>query len=134
MNAAIPLQHPAPAAVDDQVRLVRKQSNLGIASFLIALGLPLLVLALLAILFVLQGRIENEAFTDSIVIIGASIAGFIGHLVGLTLGVAGALQKQRKRLLAVLGIVFNSVPMLLAATVCILFVAFLIHPFPLGPK
>ena len=114
--------------------LVRRHSKLGVASLLIALGLPLLFLVVFAIMILLQGQIQNAAFTNFVVMLGASFVGTIGHLVGLVVGVVGALRKENKKLLSVLGIIFNSVPMLFAAIVSIVFVAFLIHPFPLGPK
>lgn len=134
MKEAIPLQQPETAVAQDQSPPLRKHSKLGLSSLLIALGLPLVLLALIMILFLLQVGIANEGFTYFVVILGASIIGGFGHLIGVVLGIAAASRKQNKKLLPTLGIIFNSVPMLLAAIVCILFAAFLIHPFPLGPK
>lgn len=79
-------------------------------------------------------RIDNEAFTYFLMILGGSAAGVVAHIVGPSLGIAGARRKQNKKLVSVLGIVFNAMPLLLAVIICILLVAFLLHPFPLGPK
>ena len=46
MNAAIPLQYAAPPVPGYSSALVRTHSKLGLASFQIALGFPLLLLVL----------------------------------------------------------------------------------------
>lgn len=129
MNAAIPIESRASDAA-----YVRAHSKAGLASLLIALLFPLLMWSIVLILLVLQVQIESEGFTYFLMILSGSIAAVIAHLGGLIMGVVGVRNKQRKKLLSVLGIIFNTLPLLLAAVICILFVAFLIHPFPLGPK
>ena len=125
MNAAISIEDSA---------YVRTHSRLGLVSLLIAILFPLLMWAIVLILLLLQVRIENEAFTYFLMILAASISGVIAHLTGLVLGIVGARNRARKKLLSVLGIIFNTIPLIFAIMVCIIFVAFLIHPFPLGPK
>jgi hypothetical protein len=117
-----------------QVETVRTHSQAGLVSLLIALLFPLLMWSLFFILLVLQVRIENEAFTYFLMILGGSISGIVAHLTGLVFGIAGARNRARKKLLSVLGIVFNSIPLVFAAIVGVIIVAFMIHPFPLGPK
>jgi len=129
MNAAIPVESRASDA-----GYVRTHSKAGLASLLIALLFPLLMCSIFLIVLVLQLQIENEAFTYFLMILSGSIAAVIAHLSGLIMGFVGVRNKQRKKLLSVLGIIFNTLPLLLAGVICILFVAFLIHPFPLGPK
>jgi ABC-type dipeptide/oligopeptide/nickel transport system permease component len=129
MNAAIPVESRA-----SDVGCVRTHSKAGLVSLLIALLFPLLMCSILLIVLVLQLQIENEAFTYFLMVLSGSIAAIIAHLSGLIMGVVGVRNKQRKKLLSVLGIIFNTLPLLLAVVICLLFVAFLIHPFPLGPK
>ena len=129
MNASIPVENRASEA-----GYIRTHSKAGLVSLLIALLFPLLTCSIFLIVLVLQLQIENEAFTYFLMILSGSIAAIIAHLGGLIMGVVGVRNKQRKKLLSVLGIIFNTLPLLLAAVICILFVAFLIHPFPLGPK
>ena len=134
MDAATPIQYHIPAMPQDSALPVRKHPKFGVASFLIALGFPPLLFALFAILYLLQGRIESEAFTDFLIILGALFVGLIVHFVGLALGIAGASQKECKKLFAILGIVVNGILVFLAVAVCLLLMAFSTHPFPLGPK
>lgn len=70
----------------------------------------------------MEGRVDHEKVSkfDWFTICCLIIGGPIIHFVGLILGIAGAFQKQRKRLFAVLGIVLNGILVLAAATVCIL--------------
>lgn len=125
MNAAIPIETRP---------FVLTHSKFGLASLLIAVLFPLLMWLTFLILLVLQVRIENEAFTYFLMILAGSITGVLAHVAGLVLGIAGVRRKQNKKLLSVLGIILNVIPLVFAAIVGILFVAFLIHPFPLGPK
>lgn len=91
-------------------RLEAPHSGLGIASFIISLlgGLTAFVTVVLAGLMASgpRGMDENspEAFA-----VGCTIFGVIGLiLVGLALGVAGLFQQERKKVFAVLGVVFNA--------------------------
>jgi hypothetical protein len=101
---------------------IRKSSKLGVTSFLMALGFPLFLLMLFAISLVMEGRMDHEKaskfdwFTICCLIIGGPIV----HFVGLVLGIAGAFQKERKRLFAVLEIVVNGLLVISAIIICIL--------------
>src|SRR5207302_2799213 len=108
--------------------LVRKHSKLGIASFLVALGFPLLLLVLFVIPAVGYGRIDNQKDDEIflIVIIFGGLGAPIIHFVGLVIGIAGAFQKERKRLFAILGIVLNGILVLLLAISWILFFGWLV--------
>ena len=103
-------------------------SKLGIASFLIALAFPSLLLLLLAIPAVGYGRIDNQKDDEIflIVIMFGGLGGPIIHFVGLVIGIAGAFQKERKRRFAILGIVLNGILVLLLAISWILFFGWLI--------
>ena len=102
--------------------VVRRPSKIGVASFLMALSFPVFLLILFAISLAMEGRIDHEKvgkfdwFTICCLIIGGPVI----HFVGLVLGIAGALQKERKRLWAVLGIVLNGLLVISALTICIL--------------
>jgi hypothetical protein len=102
--------------------LIRRASKLGVTSFLMAIGFPLVLLLLFAISLALEGRIDHEKVSkfDWFTICCLIIGGPIIHFVGLVLGIAGVFQKERKRLFAVLGIVLNGLLVISAAIICIL--------------
>jgi len=102
--------------------LVRRTSKLGVTSFLMALSFPLFLLLLFAISLAMEGRIDHEKVSrfDWFTICCLIIGGPVIHFVGLVLGIAGAFQKERKRLFAVLGIVLNGLLVISAVTICIL--------------
>ena len=89
--------------------IARKTSRLGKASFMIALGIFLLVIASLVVMLLFSLNGSKAAST----IIGISLVGWIfapaGHLVGLILGVVDVCRKNSKKLTPVLGIVGNAV-------------------------
>ena len=62
MNGALPPKQPTPS-MPHQPPPVRKHSKLGMASLVIALGLPLLFFLVFWIVILLQVRIANEGFT-----------------------------------------------------------------------
>ena len=87
-----------------------------------ALSFPLFLLILFAISLAMEGRIDHEKVSkfDWFTICCLIIGGPVIHFVGLVLGIAGAFQKERKRLFAVLGIVLNGLLVISAVTICIL--------------
>jgi len=87
-----------------------------------ALSFPLFLLLLFAISLAMEGRIDHEKVSrfDWFTICCLIIGGPVIHFVGLVLGIAGAFQKERKRLFAVLGIVLNGLLVISAVTICIL--------------
>jgi hypothetical protein len=99
----------------------REISKLGATSFLLALGFPLSLLLLFAISLAMEGRVDHEKVSkfDWFTICCLIIGGPIVHFVGLVLGIAGAFQKERKRLFAVLGIVLNGLLVISAIIICI---------------
>lgn len=105
-----------------QSSLIRKSSRLGITSFLLAIGFPAFLVVLFVISLFMEGRVDPQKvgkfdwFTICCLLIGGPIV----HFVGLILGIAGAFQRERKRLFSVLGIVLNGLLVLVAATICIL--------------
>ena len=110
------------SAVVSQSLVMRRASRLGVTSFLMALGFPLFLLILFAISLALEGRIDHEKVSkfDWFTICCLIFGGPVIHFVGLVLGIAGAFQKERKRLFAVLGIVLNGLLVISAVTICIL--------------
>jgi hypothetical protein len=100
----------------------RNFSKLGVTSFLMALGFPLFLLLLFAVSLAIEGRVnhENVSKFDWFTICCLIIGGPIVHFAGLMLGIAGAFQKVRNRLFAVLGIVLNGLFVIAAAIICIL--------------
>ena len=99
----------------------RKFSKLGVTSFLMALGFPLVLLILFAISLAMEARVNHEKVSkfDWFTICCLIIGGPIVHFVGLVLGIAGAFQEERKRVFAVVGIVLNGLFVIAAAIICI---------------
>lgn len=103
------------------------QSRLGIASFVIAILTTVLFVVLLVVIFSAGGQLLGGADPQSVTpqdvqrnleespgtagVLG--VAGFglaatpVLYLLGAALGIAGLIQKQRRRLFAVLGTTFN---------------------------
>jgi hypothetical protein len=94
---------------------------LGVTSLLLALGFPMFLLLLFAISLAMEGRVDHEKVSkfDWFAVCCLIIGGPVVHFVGLILGIAGAFQKERKRLFAVLGIVLNGLLVISAAIICI---------------
>ena len=113
---------PASLAAPAPSPPVSRASRLGITSFLMALGFPALLGLMFAISLFMQGRVDAQKVSkfDSFTVMGLIIGGPIVHFVGLVLGIAGAFQKQRKKLFPILGIVLNGLLVLIAAIICIL--------------
>jgi hypothetical protein len=128
MSAAIPFQYSASEMAQRPAATARKHSKLGLTSFLIALGFPLLFLILLAIPVVSYGRIDNQTDDEIslILIMFGGLGGPMIHFAGLVIGIAGAFQRARKRLFAILGLVFNGAMLLLLAIAWIVFFSWLV--------
>jgi hypothetical protein len=99
--------------IQQQYDIPQKHSRMGIASFIIALGqglVTLLLIVLAGILASMGRQQENEA---GFMILGLFfIVGIFDHLVGVVLGIAGAVQKSRKKVFAILGLVLNTLALL----------------------
>lgn len=94
-------------------QLPMKHSGLGISSFVIALlaGPGMFLLLLIAGVMATQapnGQIDEKS--AAAVGLGLMlIGGVVVSLIGVGLGIAGVAQKGRKRVFAVLGLVFNGI-------------------------
>jgi hypothetical protein len=103
----------------------RTTSKLGIASLALAVGFPFLLLVLLVISMILDGRVDYHYVKKLDLFLGllAIIGGPIVHFTALVLGIVGAFQKRNKKLFPILGIVFNGVLLLAAAIISIFFLS-----------
>ena len=120
-----------------------KHSRLGIASFVIAVLTTVLFVLLLVVIFGAAGQLLGDADPQSVTpqdlqqnleespgttgVLGVAGFGLVAspflYLLGAALGIAGLIQKRRKRLFSVLGTVANGVIFLgLLALVLFLFV------------
>lgn len=116
-----------------------KQSGLGIASFILALVTVLLVVGSIisATMFVSGVAGDTQGFLNeiekmeeqntipsefvSIMIAGLCMIASIGiALIGLILGIVGAVQKNRRKVFAIIGIVLNGLIVLGAAGIVII--------------
>lgn len=96
----ISVQSPAPV----------KHAGLGIASFIISLIIGLAEFVLVIIAGVMQATTPggiNETAPVAIFLGMLLIGGIVVCLIGLGLGIAGVLQKDRKKIFGVLGLIFN---------------------------
>jgi len=88
---------------------VQKHSGLGIASFIISCVSGIAMFSIFVAAGLMQaapGGIDERS--SSAVVLGLGIFAFIGMtLVALGIGIAGLAQKERKKLFAVLGVVFS---------------------------
>jgi hypothetical protein len=102
-------EHPQQYTGYPPPQIERKTSRLGRASFMIALGIFLLVIASLVVMLLFSLTGSKAANT----IVGISLVGWIfapaGHLVGLILGIVDVCRKNSKKLTPILGIVGNAV-------------------------
>lgn len=90
-----------------------KHSGLGIASFVISLinGFFVVGIIFLSVIMEVAG-VDEDSVAVALLGLGAIFV-IVINLVGLGLGIGGCFIKGRKILLAVLGIIFNAVPMLI---------------------
>jgi hypothetical protein len=135
MKGAIPLQHPATLAEFPAVP-ARKHSKPGTISLLTALGGLLLLIGLwvIAALFedrfddsvryeVIWGRMTHREEFEFLLAIFGGLGVLLVFFAGLAIGILGAFQKERKRLLASLGIVINAILFLVIAIPWLLYLA-----------
>lgn len=99
-----------------------KHSGVGIASFVTSIVAGVLIFLLVIIAGVLEvstpGGMDEESIAA--VLIGLFLFAFLGaELVALGLGIGGLLQKDRKKIFAILGVVFSATALLI--TLFILF-------------
>lgn len=133
-------EHGGPVRVGSERE--NKHSRLGVASFVIAVLTTVLFVVLFVVIFnaagQLLGGVDPQQVTPQDLernlqespgttgVLGAAGFGVLAspflYLLGAALGVAGLVQKRRKRLFAVLGTVAN-VAILLGLVVLVLFLA-----------
>ena len=104
---------PAETASSD-----RKNSKTGLISLGLALGFPALVILLMVISMILDGRVDFVKQVDLSIALLTLIGGPIVHFTALVLGVVAVFQKGRKKLVPILGIVLNCLLLVLAAITC----------------
>lgn len=95
--------------------LERKQSGLGIASFIIAILVGLSAVALVVIAGMIEvstpGGMDDQS--PAAMIIGLGVFAIVGLcMLGIGLGVAGFFQPHRTRIFCVLGVAFNGLVIL----------------------
>lgn len=105
----------------------QKHSGLGIASFITSIVSGLFIFLLLVTAGVIEtstpGGMDEESI--SAIMIGLSLFVLLGAaLAALGLGIGGILQKERKKIFAILGTVFSSVS--LCITLLIIMIGLLV--------
>ncbi len=101
----------------------QKHSGLGIASFITSIVSGILTFLLIVIAGVIEtstpGGMDEES--ASAMIVGLFLFTFLGaSLVALGLGIAGLMQKERKKIFAILGTVFAAVTLIITIFVLML--------------
>jgi hypothetical protein len=100
----------------------KEHSDIGITSLVVSLFTGTSGFGCLATVFYFQinvlGDIQRASFMYSIFLLLAFIIMITGFLIGLVLAIVGCFQKNRKKIFAILGIIFNiaipiAIPMLL---------------------
>lgn len=96
--------------MNEPVLMEQKHSGLGIASFILSLVCGLMIFVLFVVAGVIEvstpGGMDEES--AAAIIIGLLIfLDFFILLVAIGLGIGGLIQKERKRLFAILGLVFS---------------------------
>ena len=112
------------APLNGQATLLPKNSGPGVASFLIGILTPLIVVCLfifsISLDTVLNGyQQQNFNFVLGLLVIFAPP---LCHLVGLILGIVGVRQTGRKKLFSILGIILNGLFLLSAAVLVVVVV------------
>ena len=101
----------------------QKHSGLGIASFITSIVSGILIFLVMVIAVVMEastpGGIDEES--AGAVMVGLFLFAFLGAtLVALGLGIGGLLQKERKKIFAILGTVFSAVSLVVTIFIVIL--------------
>ena len=97
------------ATPEETVSALEKHSGLGVASFVISAVAGLAMFVLLLIASVLQattpGGIDKRSAGN--ILLGFSMLALVGvDVIAIGLGIAGILQRERKKLFAILGTIF----------------------------
>ncbi len=102
----------------EQMPVIPVHSGYGITSFVMSLAIGIVEFA--AIIFAGAIGIAGGGVVDEqsplLIVVGSIVTlGGLGYLAGLGFGIAGAAQRHRKKLFAVLGIIFNALSIVLLA-------------------
>ncbi len=92
----------------NQQPLLLRHSKLGVASFVMALSIPVLLIVLVALALILGT--DTKAAPGWYMVWAFMICGLLaplGHLVGVILGIVDVRRKSSKKVFAVLGITLN---------------------------
>ena len=101
----------------------QKHSRLGIASFITSIVSGILIFLVIVIAGVMEASTPGGMDEESAgaVMVGLFLFAFLGAaLVALGLGIGGLLQKERKKIFAILGTVFSSVSLVVTIFIMIL--------------
>jgi len=102
---------------------LQRHSRLGIASFIIALSVGLIIIVLMVGSIAATTLMRNTDTSLKLIIsvsIGfAAILAYFGNLIGAGLGIAGILQRERKKVFAIIGLCLNAIGVLVGTLVLI---------------
>lgn len=85
-----------------------KHSGMGIASFVIAIAQGILTVIVIVVAGILTTMGPQSEHQGAFMIVGLVImGGMLLHLIGIGLGIAGACQKNRKKIFSILGLILN---------------------------
>jgi len=101
----------------------QKHSGLGIASFITSIVSGILIFLVIVIASVMEASTPGGIDEESVgaVMVGLFLFAFIGAaLVALGLGIGGLLQKERKKIFAILGTVFAAASLVVTIFIIIL--------------
>ena len=89
---------------------VLKHSGLGIASFIISIVIGMFDFFLVTIAGIVEATAPGGIDEESVVAVAVGLSIFLGFgvsLIGIGLAIAGLIQKNRKKIFPILGLVFN---------------------------
>lgn len=96
----------------------QKHSGVGISSFVISIASGILTFLLLVVAGVMQASGRMSGDKNAATVIGLFLFAFLGLvLVALGLGIAGLMQKERKKIFALLGTIFSTVTLVLTLSI-----------------
>ena len=112
------------STITNQVSTYKHHPGLGIASFIISIGTPLLIACLFIFSISLDSFLNGYQRRDFNLILGLLVISIppFGHLIGLVLGIVGARQPDSRKLFPTLGIIFNCLFLLLGLALVIMVV------------
>ncbi|MBN2182243.1 MAG: hypothetical protein JW715_10040 [Sedimentisphaerales bacterium] len=105
ITGLLPLPELNPA---QKHQMPRKHSRMGIASFIIALGQGFVTMIFIILAIILASTEHQNDNTTVFLFFGMFLmVGILSHLVGVGLGIAGTIQKSRRKIFAIIGLVLN---------------------------